>query len=171
MLSFLKKGFVHATVEYKDFSNRCIWHIDGTLTGTTTHVQIKTMINGNQKLLYTNQISIINGNQKLLYTNQISITIASAFVFVAVKLMEKSGVNLFLRFFLVSDIWKKLSSLVCRIAWCQNSRYASVSMGLKFMKTRKNIVIRTNIISFIISYLPTPLLGQDMTQGQFLSGV
>ena len=24
---------------------------------------------------------------------------------------------------------------------------------------------------FIISYLPTPPLGQDMTQGQFLSGV
>ena len=26
-------------------------------------------------------------------------------------------------------------------------------------------------ISFYLSYLPTPLLGQDMTQGQFLSGV
>ena len=28
-----------------------------------------------------------------------------------------------------------------------------------------------NVNPFILSYLPTPPLGQDMTQGQFLSGV
>ena len=30
--------------------------------------------------------------------------------------------------------------------------------------------IKNRIVTFL-SYLPTPLLGQDMTQGQFLSGV
>ena len=28
-----------------------------------------------------------------------------------------------------------------------------------------------NVYDILLSYLPTPLLGQDMTQGQFLSGV
>ena len=28
-----------------------------------------------------------------------------------------------------------------------------------------------NIYRFVLFYLPTPPLGQDMTQGQFLSGV
>ena len=43
-------------------------------------------------------------------------------------------------------------------------------------KIIKDFVIQTNhLIStsslFLVSYLPTPPLGQDMTQGQFLSGV
>ena len=33
------------------------------------------------------------------------------------------------------------------------------------------IIINNLIIFFIILYLPTPPLGQDMTQGQFFSGV
>ena len=35
----------------------------------------------------------------------------------------------------------------------------------------EKIVFIPNIWNLLLSYLPTPPLGQDMTQGQFLSGV
>ena len=43
----------------------------------------------------------------------------------------------------------------------------------KFTLKRKSIWhLSVNIyIIYLLSYLPTPPLGQDMTQGQFLSGV
>ena len=35
----------------------------------------------------------------------------------------------------------------------------------------ENFKIELEEVSYNLSYLPTPALGQDMTQGQFLSGV
>ena len=40
-----------------------------------------------------------------------------------------------------------------------------------FWKITACLLVLDNFISLVLSYLPTPSLGQDMTQGQFLSGV
>ena len=40
-----------------------------------------------------------------------------------------------------------------------------------FQANKKILLNKKKIIVIIIPYLPTPPLGQDMTQGQFLSGV
>ena len=43
-------------------------------------------------------------------------------------------------------------------------------LSLSHIKDSK-IVLDVTLLNTELSYLPTPLLGQDMTQGQFFSGV
>ena len=51
---------------------------------------------------------------------------------------------------------------------CIVSEYSKIPQ--RYYKTRQDWVGKL-IYYELCTYLPTPLLGQDMTQGQFLSGV
>ena len=46
----------HGSIEYDSFSNKSIFFIDGTLTGTTIPGQSELRSNGNKWVLYTPQI-------------------------------------------------------------------------------------------------------------------
>ena len=50
------------SIKYEQFSNKSIWPIDGTLTGTTTLSQSAPGSNDNEMVLYTHQISITRGS-------------------------------------------------------------------------------------------------------------
>ena len=45
------------------------------------------------------------------------------------------------------------------------------SIPRQLISKTQNMVLDVSLLNTALSYLPTPPLGQDMTQGQFLSGV
>ena len=56
------------------------------------------------------------------------------------------------------------------LGYSKYSVFLPVSSILTTGKNNQEYLLELNTCTHL-SYLPTPLLGQDMTQGQFLSGV
>ena len=68
----------------------------------------------------------------------------------------------------VGDKWKFPD--LCYIV--SGKRFTANSMANRFFLLGKCFIIFASFKSKLsLSYLPTPPLGQDMTQGQFLSGI
>ena len=62
---------------------------------------------------------------------------------------------------------KKLDALVFHTL-CEKNKENYISIATSLFQGREEI---THFSRISLSYLPSPPLGQDMTQGQFLSGV